>query len=249
MFTVEQRNRIRDELVTMAETDESIVGAAFVGSTATGEQDAWSDIDLMLQLSPMADEAEVVDRWTKHLYTNYAGVHHLDVMASGGVRYRVFLTSDSLQMDISFWPHDAFRAKGDRFRLLFGSPNAPEPPAADDVDALIGQSWLFAIHVRAALARKQRWFALSLMDTLRDRIVMLASIRLGLNPHQRREVDQLPTEFLMELEQARAASLHADELDRSFSALMRMYQREITAYDAALSDRLAAPITTIVNSD
>ena len=56
MFTVEDRERIREELMDAARASGVIVGAALVGSAARGAEDAWSDIDLALQLAPDAAE-------------------------------------------------------------------------------------------------------------------------------------------------------------------------------------------------
>jgi len=50
MFTVEERDRLRLQLLARAEADETIVGAAFTGSHAVGESDGWSDTDLVLAI-------------------------------------------------------------------------------------------------------------------------------------------------------------------------------------------------------
>ncbi len=50
MFTLEERNRVRDRILEMAREDPRIVAGALVGSTASG-CDRWSDIDLTFGLS------------------------------------------------------------------------------------------------------------------------------------------------------------------------------------------------------
>ncbi|SEE75505.1 Nucleotidyltransferase domain-containing protein [Ruania alba] len=90
MFTVTERGAIRDSLVERARVDDGVVAAALVGSAARGEEDAFSDIDLVLRVAQDADPAEVSRRWTEHLYAEHRAAHHLDVIA-GGVLYRVFL--------------------------------------------------------------------------------------------------------------------------------------------------------------
>ena len=52
VFTVEERNRIRDRILEMAKSDERVVAGAVVGSLATGEGDRWSDLDLTFGVSP-----------------------------------------------------------------------------------------------------------------------------------------------------------------------------------------------------
>jgi predicted nucleotidyltransferase len=122
MFTVAQRGRIRDGLVRAASEDERITAAAFVGSAATDREDRWSDIDLALRIRSDLEPEPVAQHWTERMYADHNAVHHLDVWA-GPALYRVFLLSNTLQVDLSFWPSRAFAASGPSFRLLFGETN------------------------------------------------------------------------------------------------------------------------------
>ena len=102
MFSATERTAIRAELITLATEDPRIAGAALAGSAARGTEDAWSDIDLLLQLDSAADEPTVVDDWSDTIDTRFGVADTLDVFAVG-VRYRVFLLRSSLQIDVSFW--------------------------------------------------------------------------------------------------------------------------------------------------
>jgi hypothetical protein len=42
VFTIDERNRIRDRILEIAKSDERIVAGAEVGSLATGEGDRWT---------------------------------------------------------------------------------------------------------------------------------------------------------------------------------------------------------------
>jgi predicted nucleotidyltransferase len=46
MFCLEERDRVRQRLLHLAEADPTVVGAAITGSHATDDGDRWSDIDL-----------------------------------------------------------------------------------------------------------------------------------------------------------------------------------------------------------
>jgi len=46
LFSPEERSRLREQIVAAARADQRITGAAMTGSSALGNQDAWSDIDL-----------------------------------------------------------------------------------------------------------------------------------------------------------------------------------------------------------
>ncbi|TCO60539.1 hypothetical protein [Actinocrispum wychmicini] len=99
MFTPNERENLRNELVTAAKDDPRIVAAALTGSAAVGQEDAWSDIDLALSLDPAADTGQVITDWTEHM-RRHDVVAHLDMPLSGTL-FRVFLLRSTLQVDIA----------------------------------------------------------------------------------------------------------------------------------------------------
>jgi hypothetical protein len=241
MFDVLEREGIRDQLIAHARVEPETVGAALVGSGARGQEDEWSDIDLVLQLADHADEAAVVARWTKWIDAQFSTADTLDVMA-GGVRYRVFLLSSSLQIDLSFFPHRKFRATENSFTLLFGSPNSPSNPTQLDVDYVVGMGWLYALHARSALARGRLWQTAMMLDDLRNQIVALACLRHDLNPWHGRDADRLPQDELLALQSSRAAELTLAELGRSKEALVKQFQAEVEFHDPNRARSLAEPL-------
>ncbi|HEU5129276.1 MAG TPA: nucleotidyltransferase domain-containing protein [Glycomyces sp.] len=246
MFTTADRERLREELIDTARNDEEVIGAALVGSAATGREDAWSDIDLMLQTRDGTDPSDVAERWTADFYTRHGAVHHLDILA-GGVLYRVFLLDSSLQVDVSFWPHDQFRATEPGFKAVFGTPNPPTEPNAPDPARMIGMSWLYALHARSAIARERHWQANMMLDHLRDELLALACVRLGLDHHHGREADRLPAKVLGALHHARAVSVDRGELIRSKIALLDCFAAEVALHDQALADRLRPALDHLAN--
>jgi predicted nucleotidyltransferase len=246
MFTVSDRERLREELIDTARKDEEVIGAALVGSAATGREDAWSDIDLMLQTRDGTDPGAVAERWTADFYTRHGAVHHLDVYA-GEVLYRVFLLASSLQVDVSFWPHDQFRGTEPGFKVVFGTPNPPTEPKAPDPVQMIGMGWLYALHARSAVARERHWQATIMLDHLRDELLALACVRHGLNHRHGREADRLPPEVLDPLHRARAISIDSQELIRSKRALLDCFAAEVALHDQALADRLQPALNQLAN--
>jgi len=248
MFTKTERARLRDDLVEAARADEDIVGAALVGSAAAGLEDAWSDIDLVLQVSDDAVTDDVISRWTRRLYDRHGAAHHLDVTA-GGVLYRVFFLDSSLQVDISFWPEDQFRATEPAVKVLFGTVEHAPRSSGPDVSQVIGWAWLYALHSRSAIARERSWQATMMLDHLRDQLLVLACLRHDLNPHHGREADRLPAAFLDALRSARATTTSASELARAHDALVRMLIDEVTAQDPVLGGRLSTPLEMLARID
>jgi predicted nucleotidyltransferase len=237
-FTTRTRDALRDALVETARADADVAAAALVGSGATGREDEWSDIDLVLRIAADGDSADVAARWTDTMYAAYGAVHHLDVVADG-VLYRVFLLAGSLQVDVSFWPHERFRETVEGFRLLFGETNPPAHLPPPDPERLIGLAWLHALHARSAIARGRPWQAVTMLDGVREQLVSLACLRHGLSPHQGRGVDGLPAAELDVLADLRASAIGTDELRTTHEAAVRAIHAEAARHDPALADRLA----------
>jgi predicted nucleotidyltransferase len=246
MFSAAQRAQIRDAMVARAREDVEIVGAALVGSAARHAEDAWSDIDLVLQLDDGVDEPELVERWTAWMSAEFGVSDAFDVIAAGGIRYRVFLLASSLQIDLSFWPRDRFRATEEAFHVLFGEPNAPTPPAAPSVGDTVGLAWLYALHARSAIARGRLWQAQLMLDDLRNGVLTLRCLHAGLNPWHGREVDRLPVDILERMAAARAREVSDAELRRSLAALGGEFLDAVDLHDSARRDRLAGPLGIIV---
>lgn len=242
MFTPAGRSRLRDSLIALARDDAEVVGAALVGSAARGAEDEWSDIDLVLELAPDADEAAVVERFTRWMDAEEGTADTLDVMA-GGVRYRVFLLTSSLQVDISFWPHDEFRATTDEgFQLIFGTANPRTMPVGPDLDETIGMGWLYALHARSALARGKLWQSATMLDDLRNQILALACARHDLNAWHGREIDRLPPDELAEIARARPAKITSEELAVALETSIDLFLAEIARHAPLRAERLAVPL-------
>lgn len=158
VVSAEDRGALQEELISRARADPGVDAAALVGSSATEETDPWSDIDLAISMSGETDQAETIARWTDRMYSKHGAVHHVDIV-SGNTLYRVFLLASTLQVDLSFWPSNDFRALGDRFRLLFGAAQPSEAEELPTASELIGMGWLYALHARASIARGRVWQA------------------------------------------------------------------------------------------
>ena len=63
--SVEDRDRARDHVLGLAETDRRVVAAAVVGGLADGGGDRWSDLDLTFAVENGVRLAEVLEDWTR----------------------------------------------------------------------------------------------------------------------------------------------------------------------------------------
>jgi hypothetical protein len=241
MFTPDERNRLRDALVSAARADDRITGAALTGSLALGAEDRWSDIDLALGAAPQADLGQVIADWTGLLYQEHGAIHHLDVR-SGGTLYRVFLLSSTLQVDIAFSAAAEFGAIAPTFRLLFGTAAELAPAPAPVAAELIGFGWLYALHARSSIARGRVWQAEYMVSGVRDYVLALACLRHGLPVAQGRGMDGLPPAVTAIIAGALVRSLERTELARASRAATEALLAEIGHVDAGLASRLAATL-------
>jgi hypothetical protein len=119
MFTVEQRDALRERVLRLADEDERVVAGAAVGSLAVDGGDRFSDVDLTFGIAEHVRVADVLDDWTRALSDQLDALPLAD-LERGPTTYRVFLLPDVLQLDLSMTPAAQFRPAGPRFRLLFG---------------------------------------------------------------------------------------------------------------------------------
>lgn len=247
MFTPAARDQLLAELLSRARADPSVSKAALVGSAARGATDRWSDIDLALGLAPGTDPTAAAAGWTARLGELVRIADHLDLW-SGPALYRVFLTDDSLQVDLSFWPADDLSSTGEPFALIFGSAPPVRVPAEPELEPIIGWAWLYALHTRSALARRRHWQALQMLDGLRGQLVALTCLRHNLPGHQGRGVDRLPAAVLADLRSTLPARPDPAPLTDAFAAAVGLLLAEAAHVDPELAARLHAPLSTLLQT-
>lgn len=247
VFSPQQRERIRGELVAAAKADTRIAGAAHLGSAAVGLEDRWSDIDLALSLSPDADMDQVLADWTLRMYRHHQAVASCDVRR-GDILYRVFLLDNSLQVDLSFWPCGEFRATGPKFSLIFGLAGESRPAPDPDSNELIGMAWLYALHVRSSMARSRLLQAEYMLSGMRDNTLALVGRRHGVSAVQGRGLDDLPNEHKARAAECLARSLEPVELTRAFQRTAEILLEEVRHADPGLASKLEPPLRLTVKA-
>jgi hypothetical protein len=247
IFTPEEREYLRAELVAMAKLDTRLVAAAHLGSAAVNQLDRWSDIDIALCLSSDANSEQVLQDWTTRLYSAYGAVTNFDVRR-GTILYRVFLLDNTLQVDLSFWRPHEFRPFGEKFKLIFGAANDPLPSPVSDSGDLIGMAWLYALHARSCIARGRLLQAEYMLSGMRDNVLALACSRHGVAAVQGRGLDDLPKEVRTRAEDSLTSSVDPAELVRALRLTIAFMLDEIHQVNIELSSRLASPMEKILRS-
>jgi hypothetical protein len=236
VFTVEQRDALRERVLRLAGADDRVVAAAAVGSLAVDEGDRFSDLDLTFGIADGVPVSEVLDDWTTTLIDELAAVRLAD-LERGATIYRVFLLPDALQFDLSATPAAQFRPAGPRFRLLFGDTAAgvseaatlprglfiPTPAVAGD---LFGWGVIYALHARACIERGRVWQAEHYLGAVRDHALSLACLRQRLPAVQARGYDDLPAETLAQFADTHVGAVEPAALRAALAASVRALMRE-----------------------
>src|SRR5919202_334391 len=79
MFTAEEREGLRSELLQAAQADPRITGAAITGSSSIGNEDRWSDVDLAFGVREESEVQATLADFSERMYRTYHVLHHVDV--------------------------------------------------------------------------------------------------------------------------------------------------------------------------
>lgn len=225
MFTVAQRDALRERVLRLAESDARVVAGAAVGSLALGGGDRFSDLDLTFAVAEPAGVADVLDAWTRTLSDDVAAVQLLDLV-QGPTTYRVFLLPDLLQFDLSMTPASQFRPAGPKFRLLFGEVAPGEPRASVPPGNLFGWGVVYALHSRSCIERGRLWQAEHYVGAVRDHALVLACRREGVVAVQARGYDDLSAETRARFADSHVGAVEPAALRAALAASVRALLHE-----------------------
>jgi len=225
MFSIHDRNRIRDRVLQLATSDERVIAGAVVGSLARDAGDRWSDLDLTFAVVDHLPLLDVLEDWTRTLVAEFDATHLFD-LPSGASIYRVFLLPGCLQFDLSYTPASKFGASGPKFKMLFGSfveKPYTQPPSAHE---LFGYAVHHALRARFCIERGRTWQAEYWISGTRDYALSLACRRRGLPASEGRGFDDLPPDVRDGFRSTLVTLLERDELLRALGCVIERLLRE-----------------------
>lgn len=238
MFTPADRATLRARLLEQAKSDPRITAAAITGSAAVNAEDQWSDIDLAFAHTTPLEP--VLADWTETMYTHHNALRHTDLQF-GPWLYRVFLLKNTLQVDLAFVPANEFRPLSPTFQLQFGQAHEPAAQPEPQPEPIIGMAWLYALHVRSAIARNKPWQAEHMLTGMRNQLLALLCLRHALPTAHGKGIDQLPNAIKETLEPTLPANLTTPELTRAFRATTEALTHEVDQPLALTLHHLANP--------
>ena len=219
MFSIKERDRIRDRVLQLAETDERVSAGAFVGSLALNEGDRWSDLDLTFAVIDKVPILDVLEDWTRNITDEFDAVQLFD-LPSGASIYRVFLLPGCLQFDLSFTPAAKFGATGPKFKLIFGNSVQKLFIPSQSMSELFGYAVHHVLRARFCIERGRFWQAEYWISNTRDYALSLACHRRGLAVNHGRGFDDLPANIRDKFIGTLVTSIEKDELLRALSSVI-----------------------------
>jgi predicted nucleotidyltransferase len=219
MFSIDDRNHVREHVLQLAASDSRVVAGAVVGSLALGEGDRWSDLDLTFAVADEFSILDVLADWTGDLVQEFDAAVLFD-LPSGPSLYRVFLLPGCLQFDLSFTPASQFGATGPKFKLLFGSAVERAFARPQSAGELFGYAVHHALRARFCIERGRPWQAEYWISGARDYALSLACRRRGLPANHGRGLDGLPTEVRAAFLPSLVKSLQREELLRALGCVI-----------------------------
>jgi hypothetical protein len=238
MFTLEQKNHVRDRVLELARADSRVTGGALTGSMAFGSGDKWSDIDVAFGIAGGITPETVLDDWMQVLDREFSVLNHFD-LRSGSSVYRVFLLLSGLEVDVAVTPGEDFGARGPHFRALFGATRELQNTLQPSTSSLIGLGWHHVLHARSSIERNKPWQAEYWISGIRDHTLALACLRSGENPLYGRGIDRLPVAVTNPFADALVRSLDEPELRRALAVATRCLIDELKEWDPILCARLS----------
>jgi hypothetical protein len=228
VFSVADRERVKDRLLALANADPRVAAAAFVGGSAATE-DRFSDVDITFGVD--GDLEAVLIEFTQLLSDEFDAAALCDLVRGPAI-YRVFLLPGCLQVDLSFAPAAEFGARGPRFRLLWGEvteqPHVQQPDAAD----LLGWAVHHLVRARYCIERGRLWESEYWISGARDNALAVLCLEHGVDALYAHGIRLLPPEVVAPFERTLVRELARDELLRTHVAtveLVRPYVSERVA--------------------
>jgi hypothetical protein len=161
--------------------------------------------------------------------------------------YRVFLLPGLLQVDVSFAPASRFYPRSPKFRLVFGETGEPRYASPPRAEHLFGLAVHHALRSRFYIERRKLWQAEYWIAELRDHVLALACLRLGLPTSYGRGFDDLPSEVSEPLQGSLVRSLDGDELLRALGVAVEGLLSE-SAAAGELATKLEAALRSLLDA-
>ena len=250
------REAILDRLLTALRSDKRLIGLLVVGSGAEGFEDDHSDIDLCAVTTSADDVRPAFQEWGEKIRQMLPTFHSLESPRAPNIYLWVFFLENFLEIDLCFLCLNDLRATRNRWNTVLDRSgriesimqssweNRPKPDLEEAYRFRLSSIWHCIKHAAIAVQRQQPWRAIYELEQIRDRVIELRGLREELETKRFRHVDQMPEDFLTDLEQTLVLSLKGVDIMNALRAATTCFFNESRQYDKILNLDLAGRFET-----
>ena len=238
LCTPEERERILHSILNALNKDSRIAGVVLVGSGAVGFEDEYSDIDLSVVVGSRDNIEAVFREWGEKFRQTLPLVGYFETRYAADNLLWGFLLDNYLEIDMGFLCLENLVARSERWEVVFDRSGKIDgilrttwanKPSVDIKRAYLGNFngvWHYITHVAICAKRGQLLRALYYLNELRDDIVEVAGMRLGLRTGNYRDVDCFPAVLRRKLEQTLVGRPDRAEIMRALKAATVLFFEE-----------------------
>ncbi|HPU17979.1 MAG TPA: hypothetical protein PLZ27_04830 [Bacillota bacterium] len=244
LFSVEERKRIMDYIISFTKSYEHIVALVAVGSGSYGFYDELSDLDFVIAIDSN-ENMEMVMEYVKSQLDKC--LNYIYFKQSPQKRLQVYLSDNYLEIDIGYGAYTSAAATKKHWKVLFDKSETVEKAMRASWEGKIANEnetnelsqrlaecsdsvWHNLMLAAVAIKRGQYWRAYTELEFVRKWLIELLCYRYSLDSDRNREVDKLPEAELSVLNKTLVSSLNKDALWRSLDALVDAVYTELESY-------------------
>ncbi len=244
LFSVEERKRIMDYIISFTKSYEHIVALVAVGSESYGFYDELSDLDFVIAIDSN-ENMEMVMEYVKSQLDKC--LNYIYFKQSPQKRLQVYLSDNYLEIDIGYGAYTSAAATKKHWKVLFDKSETVEKAMRASWEGKIANEnetnelsqrlaecsdsvWHNLMLAAVAIKRGQYWRAYTELEFVRKWLIELLCYRYSLDSDRNREVDKLPEAELSVLNKTLVSSLNKDALWRSLDALVDAVYTELESY-------------------
>jgi len=243
LFTVDERELIKTQIIQVAEKNANILSAVLVGSGAIGFTDDISDLDFYLITDSEENIFEAMKYMKEHIekYNNPILAKQIDER-----KLQVYLLQNYLEVDIGYSSINEANSDKENFKVIFdktGKVNQlmnetlqkyKEKIINTDIrDKFMenaGSIWHFLFHAANAIKRKQYWRCIADMELARNIIIEIKGYRYSLETKRGRDVDKFPQTELENMQKTYATEFTQEALLQNLLYLTDWVYNELEEY-------------------
>ena len=251
IFSVEDRQKAFDYIVTVTKECEKIVSLVQVGSGAIGFNDERSDLDFVIALDKDESMTEVMEYMHEKISKKYNIAYYSQEESK---HLQNFLLSNMLELDFGYGCYEHAAARKPAFKVIFDNTGVVEEKMVKsrewmdnvifgdklkkDLEKTCDLFWARLMHAAVAINRGNYLRAVGEIDYVRTLYIDLVGDRYRLESALNREMDRLPEEEKGAIISTYVTEVSPENLWVSLRNMTKLIYKELDGKDVAVTESM-----------